>query len=72
MRLQQDIARADAYIAQTNRRIAKHHGLLKRSRNGQTMAVTRDLLTVLTAFRGNVEHRRHSLQETERVASHHR
>jgi hypothetical protein len=64
--LQQEIARADAYIAQTNRRIAKHHGLIRRSRDVQTIAITRDLLMVLAALRGNVENRRRWLQQTER------
>jgi hypothetical protein len=67
--LQQEIARADAYIAQTNRRIAKHHGLLRRSRDVQTIDITRDLLMVLAALRGNVENRRRWLQLTERPTS---
>ena len=71
MSLQHDIARAEAYIAQTDRRLQKHHGLLRRSRNVQTIAITRDLVTVLNAFRGNVEDRRRFLRETERASPHH-
>lgn len=70
MTLQQDLARADAYIRQTNRRIEKHHGLMRRSPNLQTIAITRDLVTVLAALRGNVENRRRYLREAERPASH--
>ena len=69
MGLQHEIARADAYIAQTDRRIKKHQGLMRRSRSDQTIVITRDLVTVLAVFRGNVEHRRRSLQETERPTS---
>jgi hypothetical protein len=68
--LQQDLARADAYINQTNRRIEKHQGLMRRSPNIQTIAITRDLVTVLVALRGNVESRRRYFRDAERLESH--
>jgi hypothetical protein len=68
--LQQDLARADAYIKLTTRRIEKHHGLMRRSPNVQTIAITRDLVTVLVALRGNVEIRRRYFRDAERLASH--
>ena len=72
MAVRQDIDRADAYIARTDRRIEKHRSLMRRSRDVQTIAITRDLVTVLAVFRGNVENRRRYLQQTERGASDHR
>jgi hypothetical protein len=67
--LQHEIARADAYIARTNRRIKKHQDLMRRSRSDQTIVITGDLVTVLAVFRSNVENRRRYLRETERPAS---
>lgn len=67
MNVQHDIARADAYIAQTDRRIQKHQSLMRRSGRDQTIVITRDLLTVLAVFRGNVESRRRYLREAERI-----
>ena len=68
MTLQQHLARADAYIARINRRIEKHKGLMRRSPNTQMVAMTRDLVAVQVALRGNVESRRRTLRETERPA----
>ena len=67
--LQQHLARADAYIARINRRIEKHKGLMSRSPNAQTVAMTRDLVAVQIAWRGNIENRCRTLRKTACPAS---
>jgi hypothetical protein len=68
MGVDQDLAAADAYIRQANRRIAKERALADRTANQQTKTTVRDLIEVLTLLRANVEDRQRSL----RSASKHR
>jgi hypothetical protein len=68
MGVDQDLAAADAYIRQANRRIAKERALADRTANPQTKTTVRDLIEVLTLLRANVEDRQRSL----RSASKHR
>ena len=61
MGVEQDLAAADTYIRQTNRRIAKERALADRTTNPETKATVRDLIEVLTILRENVEDRQRSL-----------
>ena len=61
MGVEQDLAAADAYIRQANRRIAKERALADRTANPETKATVRDLIEVLTILRANVEDRQRYL-----------
>jgi hypothetical protein len=66
MGVDQDLAAADAYIRQANRRIAKERALVDRTANPKTKATVRDLIEVLTILRSNVEDRQRSLLSEHR------
>jgi hypothetical protein len=61
MGLKQDVASAEAYISRANRRIARQHKLITRSRDRETVAVAEDLMVILSTLRANVERRREQL-----------
>ena len=69
MGLKQDIASAETYISRTNRRILKQRHLMAHSPNGQTVAIARDVVFVLTALLANVEHRRQRLRNRAEAAA---
>jgi hypothetical protein len=57
-----DLAAAEAYILQANRRIEKERRLAVRTGNRETIATVLDLVEVLTILRANVEDRQRRLR----------
>lgn len=69
MRREHEAAQAEAYLAQADRRIAKHRRLMLVSPNLLTARMARDLVQVLTVLRSNVKRkRRHLHRDAGRVS----